>query len=124
MPLLICEECGEAAEPVTGRVVYPHRPDLARKRFMRCPVCGDYVGCHESTGEPFGTLAGPALRQARRAAHRQFDSIWQSGRMSRREAYEWLAEQMGLAEEDCHIGQFTERECRTVIDAVCAYEFA
>lgn len=114
----ICPYCGKEAEFVGGDVIYPHRPDLHEKKFWRCSTgCDAYVGCHQHTAAPFGTLANAELRRARNTAHRTFDQIWRDHRaMKRKEAYAWLAEQLGISVEDCHIGAFDEDQCRRATD--------
>lgn len=32
--------------------------------------------------------------------------------MERKEAYKWLADAMGIDCKDCHIGMFSEEQCR------------
>lgn len=73
---------------------------------------------------PLGRLANAELRQAKRAAHAAFDPLWQSRRMSRRSAYAWLAQQLGIAVEDCHIGMFDTESCQRVIAAVREKRYA
>ena len=125
MPILTCEYCpGTRAETVTGAIVYPHRSDLRDRLFYRCPKCGAYVGAHGATGEPLGSMADDTLRAARRRAHREFDSLWQSGRMSRSDAYAWLSSELDIPPAECHIGMFGLRECQAVVDAVCRLEFS
>lgn len=48
---------------------------------------------------------------AKLEAHRLFDLLWNSGRMSRDEAYEYLSKIMELPKEFCHIGMFTKDQC-------------
>ena len=61
---VICPYCEGAAKLVSGRVIYPHRPDLFKNNFWTCPPCKAHVGCHRPnirhgfTGEePLGRLA-------------------------------------------------------------------
>ena len=61
---------------------------------------------------------GSALAKARMAAHAAFDPIWRSGRMSRSEAYRWLAYNIGVPVEYCHMQMLTEEMCAKVV-AVC-----
>lgn len=120
-----CAECGGGTVCVSGDQIYPHRPDLFRKWFWRCP-CGAYVGCHPNSQTPLGTPAGPATRQARSEAHAVFDALWQrkmardgvSRHEARNAAYAWLAEQMGLDPSATHIGSFTQEQCAQVV-ALC-----
>jgi hypothetical protein len=118
----ICPYCRKPSKRVSGKEVYPHRPDLGGKRFYLCSPCGAWVGCHERTGEPFGRLANAALRRAKQRAHAAFDPIWENGPMDRGEAYAWLASELGIAPEDCHIGLFDEARCLEVVKLCDAYD--
>lgn len=112
-----CPYCGQSALFVSGSLVYPHRPDLAGKRFWACPPCDAYVGCHEGTDKPLGRLADADLRKAKMDAHAAFDPFWR-GRMSRGRAYKWLATALGIDRRDCHIGMFDDFQCREVVRVV------
>lgn len=113
-----CPYCQRPARLVLGSVVYPHRKDLQGKRFWACMACDAYVGCHQGSTTPFGRLANAELRRAKQAAHVAFDALWKSGKFSRREAYQWLATQLGVTSEECHIGKFDLKQCKRVV-AVC-----
>lgn len=121
-----CQYCLEDAVLVTGKEVYPHRPDLVEKKFWKCPgQCDAYVGCHlpnKALGyrgtEPMGVLANPELRRAKMAAHAALDPFWKAAGIKRHVAYRWLAEQLGIHEEACHIGMFTVDQCKQVVAAV------
>ena len=63
-------------------------------------------------------MANRNLRQAKMAAHTAFDPLWRNGAQHRRRAYAWLAEQLDIAEQDCHIGLFDIEICHRVV-AVC-----
>lgn len=45
-----CDYCGNDAMLVSGRAIYPHRPDLFRLNFWQCAPCDAYVGCHKREG--------------------------------------------------------------------------
>lgn len=121
-----CDYCGQPAQLVGGDAIYPHRPDLFRKKFWSCARCDAYVGCHPKAGKngrgglgdgtvPLGRLADRQLRRAKSSAHTLFDPIWKSGQMPRKKAYAWLAEKMGIATTDCHIGMFNVDQCNEVV---------
>ena len=123
-----CSYCGAVATLVTGAQLYAHRPELAERRFWECANCQAWVGCHTPRGDddpdcprPLGTLANEALRRWRNSAHALFDPIWQSGRMTRSQAYGWLAREMGLPQGHCFIGGFDEAQCKKVVE-LCARE--
>lgn len=116
----ICPYCQRASLLVTGRAIYPRarNPELTGKHFYQCQPCDAYVGCHQGTTQPLGSLANAALREARKAAHAAFDPLWKSTRMTRKDAYKWLSEQLGIHRTDTHIGLFDEETCRRVVQAV------
>lgn len=117
-PQVTCWYCRRPARLVTGMDLYPHRPDLFGKRFWRCLPCAAWVGCHPDTTEPLGRLANSELRSLKQAVHRVLDLLWQQGGMSREEAYAWLAEQLELTAEECHVGMFDPATCRRAIEAL------
>lgn len=135
--LPICPYCQQPSKPATGKDVYPHRPDLSHKQFFQCVPCGAHVGTHLKSGEPLGTLANQALRTLRSIAHEALDPVWKKavdGEMYARKrrnqhvaqighyvkkhrtiTYNMLAKAMDISVENCHIGSFTEDQCRQVI---------
>lgn len=59
------------------------------------------------------------IREARKLAHKVFDRLWKT-KAERTEAYAWLASEMGMSENDCHIGNFSAEQCYYVVDLVRA----
>jgi len=120
-----CPYCHRDAVLVQGAVIYPRRQDLYHRNFWHCPPCDAYVGTHRRnkrhglTGiEPLGRLANAELRKAKIAAHAAFDPLWASGRMTRKAAYAWLANMLGIPVANCHIGMFDVDGCQAVVAAV------
>jgi hypothetical protein len=115
----VCPYCNRRARLVFGRELYPHIPEMSHRRFWRCEPCDAHVGTHNGTTQPFGRLADAPLRKMRMLAHAAFDPLWRTRRFqTRKHAYAWLAEQMGLSVNKCHIGDFNADQCRKVIE-VC-----
>lgn len=122
----ICPYCNSTAVLVGGDVIYPWLKHLAAKRFWKCLACGDaYVGCHDGTEQPLGRLADAKLRLAKQHAHAVFDPLWEAKverGMSKGKArglgYRWLAVQLGIKPEDCHIGMMDVDTCIKVVQ-VC-----
>lgn len=113
-----CPYCGKRA------TFYPSSAHVYSRDFgpiYRCVPCDAHVGCHPHSHRPLGRLADAGLRKAKMAAHRAFDPLWQSGRMRRKEAYRWLADQLGIEPNLCHIGLFDVLQCRAVVDVVDGY---
>lgn len=102
---------------------------MARESEVVCPKCGSVVkpvdtsfgprrsccGLHGWGGKP---LVSPETHQARKAAHHAFDPLWQTGEMSRAEAYAALARVLKLEPADCHIGLMDEATALLVPNAV------
>lgn len=118
----VCIECGALAELTTGQAVYPDHPHLWERPIWRC-ACGAYVGCHPGTDIPLGYPAGRETRLARSRAHDAFDPLWMrkhnrdkiSKGKARGLGYAWLARELGIAPQDCHISHFDAETCRRVV---------
>lgn len=112
---LRCPDCGRPAWLVGGNAIYPRRPELHSKFFWRCVPCDSYVGCHPGTTKPLGRLANEPLRKARMRLHAMLDPLWRSGAMRRNDAYAMLAEGLGIAKQNCHVGMFDLTTCEASI---------
>lgn len=113
---IYCVGCSDDvdAELVSGKEVYPHRPDLANIPFWRCPECHNFVGCHYKSANPtrpLGVIATKELKSMRMAIHRQLDSMWRvNGRRNKKlrgEIYRELSERLGV---DYHTGNIQSEE--------------
>jgi hypothetical protein len=119
----ICVECGGRGEMVGGAKVHPNKPERHNRIFYLCK-CGAFVSCHPGTAFAAGRPAHGPVRYLRHKAHQALDAIWcGSGRVkgiatgyARHKAYKWLAAQMNIPVEECHIGRFGAAECRLVIE--------
>lgn len=84
-------------------------------------VCSDYPSCDSFviadpvTLQPRGSLADSELRRLRYLAHNQFDRLHRSGRMTRKEAYQWLAYITQSPVGHAHIGHMGAYYCRVII---------
>lgn len=112
-----CPYCGRDSKLVSGARVYPNRPDLARKMIYECKPCDARVGTHPD-GRPLGRLANRELRYWKIRAHAAFDPHWKGSQTKRARAYQWLASELQIPVEDCHIGAFDVEMCKRVIE-VC-----
>ena len=74
---------------------------LFRSRY---PECDAYVRVQPGTAIPLGTLANGELRALRRETHHYFDQLYTSGRMTKQEAYRWLANFLQAPQSQAHIG--------------------
>jgi hypothetical protein len=114
-----CPYCGARADLRPASVVHGESGDGYLWVCARYPRCDSYVGVHQQSREPLGTLADKALRRKRMEAHRVFNRLWEDGYMSKSQAYIWMRAIFGLNREQAHIGMFSEYMCGEVI-AACA----
>lgn len=66
---------------------------------------------------------GSELARARQAAHRAFDPLWQSGKMTRSNAYTELARRLNLTKAECHVVLFDVATCRRVVEMFLTDDF-
>jgi len=85
-----------------------------------CEGCDSYVGMHPFTDIPLGTLADAATRDARKECKAPFEALYRTGKMARNEAYQKLANKLGIPKEECHFGWFDIVMCNKA--AVAARE--
>lgn len=67
---------------------------------------------------PLGRLANKELRAAKQKVHAALDPLWRSGSMKRSDAYALLAEKLGIAPQNCHVGMFDVPTCRAAVLAL------
>ena len=139
----VCSRCFETKGSLTQHTRSKHSAPIAASDVVRCPYCDAaavflassapiygrdhgpmwacmpceaWVGVHPGTRTPLGRLANKQLRTAKIAAHAAFDPIWKRGHASRGTAYEELAQRLGIARKDCHIGHFDVATCLRVVE--------
>lgn len=112
----VCNVCG-------GNVVIKTHKDIYGRDYSDwpyaygCNSCGAYVGLHPFTAIPLGTLANKETRQARNQAKAPFEVIHKHGYLSRSDAYQMLADKLGIEKEECHFGWFDIGMCRKAFAA-------
>lgn len=111
-----CRFCHSAVHVATHQEVYGR--DYSDWPYMYlCGDCGACVGMHPFTSIPLGTLADKATRDARKNCKKPFEAIWRSERMSRTEAYAWLANALNIPVNECHFGWFDIVQCEAAKQA-------
>ena len=106
-----CPYCGNAAEWVSNAAIYGRTYGKSYMVYL-CRPCNAYVGCHNNTTKPLGTMANAELREWRVKAHNHIDPLWQSGEMKRSDVYAWLNRHFG---KDIHIGESDVETCRKIL---------
>lgn len=116
-----CVNCDSKVEIVSNAAIYGREYGEWPWAF-KCTCCDSYVGMHPYTNIPLGSLADVETRAARKRAKSVFNPLWQSGHMSRSEAYAWLAGKLGILDVNtCHVGWFDVDTCAQVVE-ICRAE--
>ena len=119
----ICPYCHSKTEYINSEEIYGKNYG----NIYICRACSAYVGVHKGTDKALGRLANKELRELKKVAHFHFDKIaktslineiWPEyieGVSNRQKAYLWLAKQMNIEPDYCHIGMFDEHQCLIAI---------
>lgn len=113
-----CDSCGSPRVGLQKRGFMGLRVFGAWDLIWHCLDCNALVGCHEGTDIPLGHMADAPTREARFQAHRSFDPLWRRGKMTRAEAYAWMAKALMIPPEAAHIGMLSQRQCEVLVAAV------
>ena len=108
-----CPYCEKEAEWVENKEIYGRNFGKSYMSYL-CRECDAYVGCHNNTEEPLGTMADRELRELRKKAHKLFDPTWKGTDVTRGKAYQNLKELTGVE----HIAWANKDECQIVIDTL------
>jgi ssDNA-binding Zn-finger/Zn-ribbon topoisomerase 1 len=112
--MVICPNCGaEMVLRTTTKFTYPNGEP---RKFYGCskyPTCTGTHGAHPD-GRPLGVPGNDKVKDARHQAHAAFDPLWKENHMTRKEAYAWMSNNLGI--EFAHIGALDEDQCSKVIE--------
>ena len=111
-----CPYCGSAVHLRSADGIY--KENSSNTQLYVCtkyPVCDAYVRVHPGTTVPVGSLANPQLRALRVKTHRQFDRLHETGLMTKKDAYGWLAHMLQSPMSQAHIGYLSEYYCSLII---------
>ncbi|AWB21202.1 hypothetical protein DA075_09990 [Methylobacterium currus] len=134
--------CGRSARLTTGAEIYPRQPHLHGRHFYICDACKGYCGTHRGSTRSLGTPAGPALRFERQHLHAHvIDPLWMEAELcgayedkpprvvhqirkrARQRVYEFLADRLGISEQDCHVGMFDMTRCAAAAEALAGVDY-
>lgn len=110
---MTCPYCGKEAPWVPNEEVYGRRFGKSYMCYY-CKPCNAYVGCHQNTRQPLGTMANAQLRKARMKAHAAVDPLWKLGPFSRGKVYAILSDMFGRS---IHIGEADLELCNEIIQS-------
>lgn len=110
---MICPYCNKEAKWCENKEIYGKNYG---KSFMcyYCKDCNAYVGCHQNTKTPLGTMANAGLREWRKKAHNVIDPLWKNGDWKRKVVYSKLKAMYG---RQIHIGESDIKLCRDICKA-------
>ena len=113
-----CPYCNKEAEWVENKEVYGKNYGRSFMIWL-CKSCDAYVGCHNNTKEPLGTIANKELREYRKKAKEMFinkrlNGNWRNKKL-RTDGYVFLKE---LFNKDFHFGESTIDDCKLVINSL------
>ena len=114
----VCPYCGRRSVLRLAEYVYGDNTITPGSMLYVCsgyPSCNAYVGVHEGTKKPKGTLADSELRSKRIRAHRAMNSLIDSGCMCKNGVYAWLSCSLNLPPEETHIGYFSDYQSEQTI---------
>jgi len=111
---MICPYCKKEAVWCENKEIYGRNYGKSFMCYL-CKNCDAYVGCHQNTKKPLGTLANKELREWRKKTHAVLDPLWKLGRYTRKKVYRMISEKMG---KDIHIGESDIKTCKKVIDII------
>lgn len=123
-PVPVPTECNCCHDKKSGCIETIENKEIYGRNYgdwpwvYRCKTCNAYVGMHPFTNIPLGTLANAPMRQARKACKAPFETLYKTGKMSRSEAYQRLADKLGIPKEECHFGWFDIKQCQKAAVAV------
>lgn len=117
-----CPYCGDVAKLFQSSAHLYNGKDWGP--VWECQCCHAYVGCHPGTNKALGRLANKDLRVWKMRAHAAFDPLWKYKRAQKRSGwkkargtgYKWLAKQLGIEFDECHIGYFDIEKCKRVVE--------
>ena len=111
MEPIICPYCGEEAEFISNEAIYGRA--IGRWPWVYwCRADDAYVGTHQNSRRPLGTLANAELRELRVRCHEHIDPLWRGGRYRRTTVYRALAHVFG---REIHIAEADIETCRKIL---------
>jgi len=106
-----CPYCGKEAKWCANSEVYGRTYGKSYMCYW-CKDCDAYVGCHNNTKIPLGTMANKELRKKRMEVHDIIDPLWKSGKYSRKKIYSDLSDAFG---KTVHIAEADIKMCEIII---------
>lgn len=109
---VICPFCHRPAVWCENKEVYGRNFGKSYMIWL-CKPCDAYVGCHQNTKKPLGTMANAHTREMRRRVHAVIDPIWKSGKISRKKLYRLISI---YTAKQYHTAECTVQDCEAILN--------
>lgn len=111
---MTCPYCNQEAKYGPNEEYYGRRFGKSYMCYY-CKECDAYVGTHNNTTRPLGTMANRELRKKRMEAHALIDPLWREGKYNRSTVYRRLSDALG---RNVHVGESNMEMCEEIIKTV------
>lgn len=108
---MICPYCNKEAVWCENKEIYGRNYGKSYMCYL-CKDCDAYVGCHQNTKKPLGTIANKELRRWRMKAHEHLDRLWKDKIFTRKQVYQMLKE---IFHREIHVGESDIKTCQEII---------
>ncbi len=108
---VFCPYCGGEAEWVENKEIYGKNYGKSYMAYL-CRQDNAFVGCHNNSKHPLGTMANKELRTWRMKVHAAIDPFWKSGKVSRGYVYSQISRELGF---QYHTGESDIETCKKVL---------
>ncbi len=108
---VICPYCKKEAPWVENKEKYGKNYGKSYMCYY-CKECDAYVGCHNNTRNPLGTMANKELREWRMKCHALIDPLWKYGKMTRSQMYRMLRKKFRT---EVHVGESDLEMCIEIV---------
>jgi len=108
---IFCPYCEKEAKWCENKVIYGRNYGKSYMCYY-CEDCNAYVGCHNNSKKPLGTMADGELREWRKKVHAKIDPLWKENNWERSTIYKKLKRYYG---SHVHIGDSDIDLCADIL---------
>lgn len=116
---MTCPYCQKETKWCENKEIYGRNYGKSYMCYF-CRPCWAYVGCHQNTKKPLGTIANAETREWRKKVHAVLDPIWQNHqhkRSKRERIYERLSRRIyGKNGKSFHVGESDIGTCKKALE--------
>ena len=112
MKEVICPNCNKPAPWVENKEKYGRNYGKSYMCYY-CKECEYYVGCHNNTRSPLGTMISKEHCKYRKYVHNYIDPLWKTGQVQRGRLYRNISKILG---KSYHTGESDVKTCKQVLE--------